>query len=354
VALISDLLSRVRTELADQPRQFRKVIVGDANTVDFVLGYKPVDPLTLLVTVNGTPIANPTGYTLEANFGVIHFVSAPSAGATIEVTGSAYRYFNDADLSTFINTAVTQHTYNKTDSYGSLTTLASIQPIEEYPVALLAVVEALWALATDAAFDIDISAPDGVSIPRSERYRQLSQTIQSRMDQYTSMCRALNIGIYRIEIGVLRRVSRTTNKLIPVYVPQEIDDSRRPERVYIQNDLLGRTPPPAYGQIYDLVLYQGDSFACEFDFPFNVTGYNFAAQFRTYPNAPSLYASFTITVLSASSTVSKVKLSLDKNSTAYLPVRGFWDLQMTSSSDSTYENTPIHGQVFVIQQVTLD
>jgi len=160
--------------------------------------------------------------------------------------------------------------------------------------------------------------------------------------------------LWRIEMGTLRRISRATNKLVPIYMPQEIDDARRPERVYIQNDLLGRSPMPTYGQLYDLVLYQGDSFTCEFDFPFDTTNYIFKSQVRTYPNAPSLYATFTITTLSTSSTLSKVRLSLTKTDTAYMPVRAFWDLQATSVTDPNYEVTYIHGQVFTVQQVTLE
>ena len=73
-------------------------------------------------------------------------------------------------------------------------------------------------------------------------------------------------------MGTLRRVSRTTNKLVPVYMAQEIDDSRRPERVYIVNDLNGRAPLPTTVQILDLKMVKGDSWEIEFDFGFDVTG----------------------------------------------------------------------------------
>lgn len=354
MAVLSDLVSRVRLELGDQPIQFTYTATGDGTTKDFTLECKPIDPDTLVVTVNSTPIPTPTGYTLEADIGVVHFVTAPTAGASIVITGLRYRYFTDTDICTFINTAITQHTYNRTDAYGSVVNLRSIPAVEEYPLAILAVIEALWVLATDAAFDINITAPDGVVIPRAQRYQQLTGIIQQRWEQYKQLCAQLNIGLWRIEMGTLRRVSRTTNKLVPVYMPQEVDDSRRPERVYLQNDLLGRSPAPLYGQLYDIVLYQGDSFECEFDFPFDTTGYTFKSQIRTYPNAPSLYATFTITTISTSPTLSKIKLSLSKTDTAYMPVRAFWDLQATSVTDPDYEVTYIHGQVFTVQQVTLE
>jgi hypothetical protein len=354
VAVLSDLINRTRLELGDQPVQFTYNATGDGVTKDFTLECKPIDPATLYVTVDGTPIATPAGYTLEQDIGVVHFVTAPDPGSSIVITGIRYRYFTDTDITTFVCTAVEQHSYNRTDSYGSRITISSIQPVEEYPIAILATIEGLWVLSTDAAFDINITAPDGVVIPRAQRYQQLTSMIAQRWEQYRTLCAQLNIGLWRIEMGTLRRVSRTTNKLIPVYIPQEVDDSRRPERVYLQNDLLGRNAPLPYGQIYDIVLYQGDSFECEFDFPFDTTGLTFKSQIRTYPNAPSLYATFTITTISTSPTLSKIKISLTTSQTQYMPVRAFWDLQATSVSDPNYEMTYIRGQVFTVQQVTLD
>ena len=354
MALLADILSRVRVELGDQQKNFTFSGVGDGSTKSFYLNAKPIEIGNLYITVAGSPIAYPAGYSLEASTGIVTFTTAPANGAAITATGLSDRYFLDTDLTTFINTAITQHTYNRTDAYGSSISLNSIPAVEEYPLAILAVIEALWALATDASFDININAPDGVVIPRAQRYAQLSETIQQRTEQYKTLCAQLNIGLYRIEMGTLIRVSRLTNKLVPIYMAQEVDDARQPERVYIHNDLIGRTPTPTTVQNYDLSIYQGDSFSIEFDFPFDVTPYILAAQIRTYPNAPSLYATFTITVLSATSTLSKVQLSLPKTGTAYLPVRAFWDLQATSATDSTYEKTYMKGQVFTEQQVTLD
>ena len=231
-------------------------------------------------------------------------------------------------------------------------TLYMLPAVEEYPLAILATVEALWALATDSAFDIDIQAPDGVMIPRSERYRQLTQIIQQRMEQYKQLSSALNIGLWRIEMGTLRRVSRMTNKLVPIYLAQEIDDSRKPERVYIQNDLNGRKPAPSYAGVYDIALYQGDSWSGEFDFPFDVTNLTFKAQIRTYPNAPALYGTFGVVKFDAVN--GRIRLTLDPVATKYLPARAFWDLQATSTTDPTFEQTYVRGQVFVTQQVTLD
>lgn len=354
MAAIADITSRVRLELGDLPKQFALNYVGDGITTTYNLGIKPIDVYTLAIYVDGLPVANPADFTIEVDQGVVHFIDAPANDATIYITGTVFRYFTDDDICLFVNTAVEQHTYNRTNGLGSQMTVALIPPVEEYPLAILATIEALWALATDASFDINIFAPDGVTVPRSERYNQLTNLIQQRWDQYKQLCSALNIGLWRIEMGTLRRISRTTNKLIPVYMPQEIDDARKPERVYIQNDLLGRNPMPSYVAVQDIIIYQGDSYSEEVDFPFDITGLVFNAQIRTYPNAPGLYGTFVVDVISVTETLSKIRLSLTKQQTAYLPVRAFWDLQATSDTDETYESTYLRGQVFTTQQVSLD
>lgn len=354
MATLLDLVAKVRSELNDQPRQFTKSFTGDGVTKDFNLGVKPVDANTLLVTSGNTTLTNPTTYTVEAGIGVVHTATAPASNVILKVVGSVYRYFSDAELEYFVNTAVTQHTHNRSDGYGRQMTMSMLPEVEVYPVTILSTIEALYALATDASFDIDIQAPDGVTIPRAQRYSQLMGLIAQRQEQYRNICSALNIGLWRIEMGVLRRVSRTTNKLVPVYMPQEVDDARKPERVYLQNDLTGRSPLPTTVGIYDLIVEAGDNFSVTLDFP-DDTDFNdlvFKAQIRTYPGSPTLWAEMAISVNSP--TLKKLTVALTKEQTTILPVRCSWDIQATSLSDPTFERTYLRGQVFVNQQVTLD
>jgi len=350
VAVLSDVLARVRLELGDQQTAFTFTATGDGITNVFSLGYKPIELASLYITVAGSPVAYPAGYSLEPSTGKVTFVATPAANAAIVIQGTYDRYFLDSELTNFVNDAVNQHTYNRTDAYGSVVTLAMIPAVEEYPLAILATIEGLWALATDAAFDIDIQAPDGVSIPRSERYRQLTSIIAQRWDQYRMLCSQLNIGLWRIEMGTLIRTSRTTNRFVPIYMGQEIDDSRIPERVYIHNDLTGRSPLPETAGVYDLQIYQGNSWTQDFTFPFDITNLTWKAQIRTYPNAPSLYANFTCTILDGPNGI--LQLSLDPSDTEYLPVRGFWDLLATEASVPNFAQTYLRGQVFVQQSVT--
>jgi hypothetical protein len=98
VAVLSDLTSRVRLELGDQPKQFSLTFTGDGTTKDFPLGIHPIDLYTLSVVVHNVPVANPTGYTLEEDQGVVHFVTAPASGYSIVITGISFRYFTDSDI----------------------------------------------------------------------------------------------------------------------------------------------------------------------------------------------------------------------------------------------------------------
>ena len=351
MATLSDLITKVRVEINDQAKQFTKTFTGDGTTTAFNLAIKPVDDATLLVKDNTTTLANPTGYTVETVYGVIHTTSAPASGHTLTVTGNVWRYFSDDEIANFVNTALLQHTNNRTDAFNRAITVDTLPEIEVYPLIVLCTVEALFALATDAAYDIDIQGSDGVTIPRSERFRQLTALISQRMEHYKSLCAALNIGLWRIEMGTLRRVSRTTNKLVPIYVAQEIDDSTSPERVYMQNDLNGRTVVPSTVPIYDIVMYQGDTYSVILDFPdtMDFSVLTFKAQIRTYPGSPTLWATFTVEVYDAN--LKKLKLTLPAANTANLPVRCFWDLQAISSTDSSV-TTYLRGQVFTNPQVT--
>lgn len=353
MADLLNLVRQVRDELADHPKQFQKTFYGDGVTSEFSLSIKPIDVMTLVVTVNGAQLAQGTDIELDARYGIIRFGTPPARNSNIEIYGFAFRYFSDDELAHYVDTAVTQHTHNRTDNYGSRMTIHRLPHVEEYPLTILATIEALWALATDAAFDIDISAPDGVNIPRSERFTQLSAIINQRNEQYRLLCAQLNIGLWRIEMGTLRRVSRITNKYVPVYIPQEIDDSRRPQRVLTPNDLTGFSPPPTKVAVYDLILTQGDSWSVVLDLNYDITGLIPRAQIRTFPNSPSLYAEIGIKVIKTSQPA-KLQLHMNKKQTAYLPTRAFWDLQLSSSTNDSFEQTILRGQVFTQQQVTLD
>lgn len=300
--------------------------------------------------------------TIEEGVGVITIANSaiPINNSTITIMGQAYRYFTDSEISYYINVAFLEHAAHTTDSNGSrVTQIALLPPIEEYPLVLLASTMALYTLATDSAFDIDIISPDGVSIPRSERFRQVNEMIQIRKDQYKELCAMLGIGLYRIETMVLRRISRLTNKLVPVYRPQEIDDKSIAQRVRLNLPDYGDITPPGAVVNRDISMYAGDDFEMDFQFAFDLTTYTPKGQITLYSSqdyaqvGPVILGTFTFTKYSYSNNtvVDSLKLTLPGSVTKDLPRTAYYDIQMTSSTGVV--KTYLTGKVFTEKQVTL-
>lgn len=89
---------------------------------------------------------------------------------------------------------------------------------------------------TEYSRDIDVMTSESVHIPGSQRFRMVQSLLEYWMRQYDSQAKALNIGVNRIEVMNLRRVSRTTNRYVPIYKPKEIGDYGPIERVFPEQD----------------------------------------------------------------------------------------------------------------------
>lgn len=345
MATMQSLLDRTRLELGDQPKTFRQEWYGDGTTNRWELDYSPLDADSVIVTVDGVNVSNDCE--VEEAAGVLTFDTAPGPDAKVVVSGTYFRYFTSAELTTLINSAVQEHLHNRVNAFNQAMSLATIPYVEEGVIALRATIKALFVLATDASFDIDIQTPDGVTIPRSERYRQLMGMIAERERQYYHIAEALNVGPYRAEVFTLRRVSKMTNKYIPVYRPQEIDDYSFRERVYLPIPTYGAAPIPSTAAEYDLAMVQGDTYTQTFDFDIDLTGVTVTAQARTFPQSPVVAAQFTVTVLDA--LTGQVQLSLTPAQTKLLPLRSYWDLQIDQAGTIT---TVVQGNVFCQREVT--
>lgn len=347
MATVQSLADRLRSELGDTGRSFVETITLDGTSARIELRHAPLQGSTLTVTLDGDDVSDAS--TIEEHTGVLTLPALPDPGSVLTVAGLHYRYFTDSEIESYISTAFTEHSSTSTTTYGSRYTYTNLPAAEEYPIVLLAASNALFTLATDAAFDIDILAPDGVTIPRSQRYRQLTEMMMARKDQYKELCTMLGVGMYRIEVTSLRRVTQRTNRYAPLYKPQEVDDPSRPQRV--------RIPAATYGsqdvskvENYDIFLYQGDSHAFTVDFPFDLTGYQLLAQIRAYPGSEMALARFDIAVVNL--VAGTVELSLTSGVTKQLPEKAVWDLQLTTDSDPDYQHTYIKGTIVTERQVS--
>lgn len=311
MADINSLVAKVRVELGDIGKSFVTQFTADGMTNRFRLHYAPLDATSVLVTANGVAV---TDYShVEESTGVlvvtIPFATFPSlvdettgvplAGVEFLVSGTYYRYFTAAEIASLVNTAVGEHSAKHVDSLGRKITVTNLPTIEEYPVAVYATTLALYTLATDAAFDIDIQAPDGVNIPRSERYRQLMDMINSRQAQYRDLCVQLGIGLYSIDVFTLRRISKTTNRYVPIYKPQEVDDRSFPQRVYTSLPTYGDVRPPFPTENGELTAYQGRAYTGTVSLNANYAGKSFVAQLVQQRGSIQVVQNFSLSVASS-------------------------------------------------------
>ena len=245
VATLEGLISLTRGELVDMPRPFQASVRGDGITSRFELPDKPIDGDSLLVfrrdnETSTTTAVTADAYTVSEDEGVITFNAPPADTDTIVVQGTAFRFFSDSTIQGFVERALEKHN-NRT-----IVTVDTLPAVEEHLVAIRAKIEGLWRLATDVAYGIDVYAPEGTTIPRSQRYRQLMAQIAEEQARLRNMSQQLNVGLERVEVGTLRRISTKTGRLVPLYVAQEYDDRRRPQRIYPGIDVQATTVRPDY------------------------------------------------------------------------------------------------------------
>lgn len=356
MATVQSLADRVRAELGDTGRSFVESFTGDGINNRFTLTQSPVLGATLLIKVDGVDVSSTT--TIEEGVGYLTLAAVPDSGAVVTVSGTAFRYFTDSEIFYYVNTAFGQHGRTSTDSNGSLVNLGTLPAIEEYPVVILATSMGLYTLATDAAFDIDIISPDGVSIPRSERYRQVNELAMAKREQYRELCNLLGIGMYRVEVYSLRRISRLTNRYVPIYRPQEVDDGSIPQRVYLSMPTYGDVTPATAATSRDLNPYAGDDFFEKVKFSFDITDFTPLGQIRLYPDIPGsqvgpvILASFEFEKQASilGGVVDTLVVKLSHSVTIDLPNVSYYDLQMTSPNGDV--RTYLYGKVFTHYQVS--
>jgi hypothetical protein len=347
VATLSTLSDRLRTELGDLGKSFVHQIVADGITNRFLLPYSPVNGAGLVVSANGVDIS--TTVVVEEHTGYVTFDVMPVAGTFIVFAGTYYRYFTDSEIQQFVTEALSQHNAGHSDGYGRPVGVDNLPQMEEYPVVVQATTLALYTLATDAAFDIDIIAPDGVNIPRSERFRQVMQMVMDRQEQYKTLCSQLGIGMYKVDVFSLRRISKTTNRYVPVYLPMEVDDRSMPQRAIIAMPTYGSQIVPSTVQEQDFAFVQGDSFVTQLVFPFDVTGYDWKASIVTTYNYGPAITYWNIHQVDSTT----LELSLTSEQTTMLPQICKWDIQAKTPSDTTYEQTYMRGNIYVTPQATV-
>ena len=350
MATLTTLADRLRSELGDLGKSFVYQFVADGVTNRYLIPYSPVDAVNMVISVDGTDVS--PNVDVEETTGYMTFDTVPAEGATVVAVGTYFRYFTVTEIEQFVCTAFEQHTANHADTYGRAVLLDTLPGLEEYPVIIYASTLALYTLATDASFDIDITAPDGVQIPRSERYRQLMQMIDIRKQQYKELCSQLGIGLYKIDVFTLRRTSKTTNRYVPVYLPQEVDDRSMPQRALLSIPSYGSAIAPSSVPTRDLFMYEGDNFVAILDFPdsFDTTLYTWKSSISQQQGSAVTVTDFTIDAVDGAP--DQLQLSLTSEQTEILPEKSYWDIQGTLIADTSQVKTYMRGTIITTRQVT--
>jgi hypothetical protein len=245
MATLEDLRTRVRSELGDRLQPFRDTIRGTGDVVQYELSANNVTGVEVLHIAGGsqTTLSTPAEYVLDDLNGIIDLVQPLALDALLLVSGSSYGLFSDEELDIYLKDAIAQHNRGRTvstrykDSNGFIkydevpVDVGNLPPEEDALVVLLATTEAMWALSTDAATDINVQTSDGTSVDRGQRFAQIQTQIGMLTDRYRTLCEKLGVGLYAIEVTNLRRVSRTTGRLVPLFREREYDDYTLPERI---------------------------------------------------------------------------------------------------------------------------
>jgi hypothetical protein len=325
--------------------------VADGTTNRFLVPYSPLDGAHLVINSDGVDVS--ADVEVEEATGYIVFDDTPAEGDVVIVAGNYFKYFTETEITQYILDAFDQHTTFHTDSYGRTMTIATIPVVEEYPIIVYASTLAMYTLATDASFDIDIQAPDGVMIPRSERYRQLMQMIDVRKNQYKEICSQLGIGLYKIDVFSLRRISKTTNEYVPVFEPQEIDNKSPKTRVRLPIPTYGNVKPTPTTVVQDLNIYEGDDYEFSIRLDFEVDNLTPLAEIRSLPGAAVVFAEFTVTkpdLVEDGDNKRTLVLSLTGEQTRLLPGKCYYDVQLTDAEGVTH--TYVSGIIFVTKEVS--
>jgi hypothetical protein len=219
-----------RTYLRDFPKFFQ--VNFDAIGRTFELGQPNIDINTIWVArVTGASVTALTSadYSIDARNGILRLSGTPVANSKLLVEGYYYEWLLPADLEFYCVRSINFHTPTIS------VPLEQASPAVLDAIGIGALVEALQALMTEFARDIDVMTSESIHIPGSQRFRMLQSLCQQWEIEYRKHANNLNIGPERIEQFSLRRISRTTNRLVPLYKAKELGEYGPMERIFAED-----------------------------------------------------------------------------------------------------------------------
>lgn len=166
-------------------------------------------------------------FSVDYRNGVVKFPNVSDIRNGVHVYGYHYEWFLPDDL-----TFYAQYTFDELTFDSDNNALNDMNGAESQLLSLGTTVYALWSLVTEFSMDVDVSTPEGVMIPAHMRFQQVLQLFQYWKQKFDEKAAMMNLGPNKISQYRLRRVSRLTNRYVPVFKNREIDDPRWPVRVF--------------------------------------------------------------------------------------------------------------------------
>jgi hypothetical protein len=226
------IISIARGYLRDFPQFFQTDFEPAGRTYE--ISSPNIDPSSLWVAYvpNSAAASTPvitipsTDYDVDSRNGLIR-LKAPLIDANrLLIEGYHYEWLSEEDLSFYADMAIDLDTHNLNIP------LENLKPAIIDLIGVHTIIEALWGLVSEFSRDIDVITSESVHIPASQRFRMVQSLLDYWMGEYTKRATAMNIGIDRIEVFTLRRRSRTTERLVPIYREREIGDYGPMERLF--------------------------------------------------------------------------------------------------------------------------
>lgn len=228
MATKAEIITIARTYLRDFPKFFQVAFTPSGRTYE--LGKPNVDSASLWVAYvptvgGGASVTEISNYALDERNGLLRLATLPDA-TQLMVEGYYYEWLLPSDLDFYADMAINLNTHNL--SIG----LEDMAPAVADVVGIHTLIQALWGLLSEYSRDIDVITSESVHIIASQRYRMVASLLEQWTAEYNKHAQALNIGLERLEVLNLRRVSKTTNRLVPLYKEREVGDYGPIERLW--------------------------------------------------------------------------------------------------------------------------
>lgn len=221
----SDLAADTRTLIRDHP-QFYEITYGSPLEYTLRLPHPLIKDADVIDLSNDTELAT-SAYSVDTRNGLLKVNSRTSYTSGLYVSGYHYEWFLDDDLEFYVSYVFQDHLYERPNIQ-----LSDMTDLEKNVISIGGVFLAFVSLLSQFSTEIDVSTPEGMMIPAHQRFTQVSQQLVTWGTRYNEAVSALNVGSNRISMRTLRRISRLTNRYVPLFEQKEVDDPRPPLRSF--------------------------------------------------------------------------------------------------------------------------